>query len=153
MRDGIRGEINVLREIRGGKSQRQMLLSQKPSSPRHFFTSQMIPNSPDPRSEYADYFHMSVKDHFLGASSTIVTLVKEVSDLIPNAGPLSTYGGTFKLRSYNFLFQSNGRLHPSRTFLSPYAPFSTTTLASFLCVRYTGANYIYLSVTTVPEAR
>ncbi|KZP29168.1 hypothetical protein FIBSPDRAFT_927216 [Athelia psychrophila] len=49
----------------------------------------MTSNSPDPRSEYADYSHMSVSDHFLGASSTIVTLVKEVSDLIPNAGPLS----------------------------------------------------------------
>lgn len=49
----------------------------------------MTPDSPDPLSEYADYSHMSVKDHFLSASSTIVTLVKEISDLIPNAGPLS----------------------------------------------------------------
>jgi hypothetical protein len=32
---------------------------------------------------------MDVTDHVLGASSTIVTLLKEVSDLIPNAGPLS----------------------------------------------------------------
>ncbi|KZP07030.1 hypothetical protein FIBSPDRAFT_898372 [Athelia psychrophila] len=49
----------------------------------------MSHNSSDPRSEYANYPHMSVKNHFLGASSTIVTLVKEVSDLIPNVGPLS----------------------------------------------------------------
>ncbi|KZP29714.1 hypothetical protein FIBSPDRAFT_926871, partial [Athelia psychrophila] len=49
----------------------------------------MTPKSPDPRPEYGDYTHMSVKDHFLGASQTIATLVKEVSDLIPNAGPLS----------------------------------------------------------------
>lgn len=46
-------------------------------------------NSPDPQSEYGDYTHMSPTDHFIGASSTIVDLVKEVSDLIPNAGPLS----------------------------------------------------------------
>ncbi|KZP29708.1 hypothetical protein FIBSPDRAFT_926867, partial [Athelia psychrophila] len=49
----------------------------------------MTSKSPDPRPEYGNYTHMSVKDHFLGASQTIVTLVKEVSDLIPNAGPLA----------------------------------------------------------------
>ncbi|KZP07335.1 hypothetical protein FIBSPDRAFT_288436 [Athelia psychrophila] len=46
-------------------------------------------NSPDPRSAYPDYTLMDTWDHIVGASSTIITLVKEVSDLIPNAGPLS----------------------------------------------------------------
>lgn len=55
----------------------------------HCIIAQMSHNSPDPRSEYDDYTHMSRTDHFIGASSTIVDLVKEVSDLIPNAGPLS----------------------------------------------------------------
>ena len=49
----------------------------------------MAHNSTDPRAEYADYTHMSFLDHATDASSTIVTLFKEVSDLIPNAGPLS----------------------------------------------------------------
>lgn len=49
----------------------------------------MLHNSPDPRTEYGDYAHMSRTDHFIGASSTIVDLVKEVSEIIPNAGPLS----------------------------------------------------------------
>ncbi|KZP21504.1 hypothetical protein FIBSPDRAFT_931554 [Athelia psychrophila] len=44
-------------------------------------------NSPDPR--YRDYTRMDTWDHVVGASSTIVTLAKEVSGLIPNAGPLS----------------------------------------------------------------
>jgi hypothetical protein len=32
---------------------------------------------------------MDVTDHALGASSTVVTLLKDVSALIPHAGPLS----------------------------------------------------------------
>lgn len=44
---------------------------------------------PDPQSQYADYTYMSVQDHFLSASTTIVTLAQGMSDLIPNAGPLS----------------------------------------------------------------
>lgn len=32
--------------------------------------------------------HISVKNSFPGASPTIVTLVQEVSDLVPNEGPL-----------------------------------------------------------------
>ena len=49
----------------------------------------MTSKSPDPRLEYGDYTHMDATDHFLGASQTLVTLVKEVADLIPHAGPLS----------------------------------------------------------------
>ncbi|KZP29133.1 hypothetical protein FIBSPDRAFT_927201 [Athelia psychrophila] len=49
----------------------------------------MSHNSPNPRSEYPNYTHMSAKDHFVGASSTILDLAKELSALIPNAGPLS----------------------------------------------------------------
>ena len=49
----------------------------------------MAHNSTHPRAEYADYTHMSFLDHVIDASSTIVTLFKELSDLIPNAGPLS----------------------------------------------------------------
>ena len=39
---------------------------------------------------------MDVKDHVLSGSSTIVTLFKQVSDLIPNAGPLSQVLGITK---------------------------------------------------------
>ncbi|KAF7977235.1 hypothetical protein HWV62_4337 [Athelia sp. TMB] len=49
----------------------------------------MANNSSDPRTRYADYTHMSVQDHLVSGSSLIVSLFKEVSDLIPNAGPLS----------------------------------------------------------------
>jgi len=46
-------------------------------------------NTPPPERRFPDYTRMDVTDHVLGASSTVVTLLKEVSDLIPNAGPLS----------------------------------------------------------------
>lgn len=49
----------------------------------------MTSKSPDTRPEYGDYTRMTAMDHFLGASQTIVTLVKEVAELIPNAGPLT----------------------------------------------------------------
>jgi hypothetical protein len=44
----------------------------------------------------ANYARMDVTDHIIGASSIIVTLLKEVSDLIPNAGPLSQVLGITK---------------------------------------------------------
>jgi hypothetical protein len=37
---------------------------------------------------YADYVHMSKTDHAIAATKTIVTLFKEVSSLVPQAGPL-----------------------------------------------------------------
>ncbi|KAF7966867.1 hypothetical protein HWV62_36675, partial [Athelia sp. TMB] len=40
----------------------------------------------DPRT---DLPHMSVQDHLISGSSLILSLFKEVSELIPNAGPLS----------------------------------------------------------------
>jgi hypothetical protein len=46
--------------------------------------------------EYSNYTQMDVKDHVLSGSSTIVTLFKQVSDLIPNAGPLSQVLGITK---------------------------------------------------------
>ncbi|KZP29692.1 hypothetical protein FIBSPDRAFT_926860, partial [Athelia psychrophila] len=49
----------------------------------------MTSKSPETRPEYGDYAHMSTTDHIVGAASTVVTLLKEVSDLIPNAGPLT----------------------------------------------------------------
>jgi hypothetical protein len=46
--------------------------------------------------EYANYTQMDVKDHVLSGSLTIVTLFKEVSGLIPHAGPLSQALGLTK---------------------------------------------------------
>jgi len=46
--------------------------------------------------EYANYTQMDVKDHLLSRSLTIVTLFKEVSGLIPHAGPLSQALGLTK---------------------------------------------------------
>ena len=42
------------------------------------------------------YVRMDAVDHSLSAASTITTLLKEVSDLIPNAGPLSNVLGVIK---------------------------------------------------------
>lgn len=39
---------------------------------------------------------MDATDHALGAASTITTMLKEVSNLIPNAGPLVTVLGVTK---------------------------------------------------------
>jgi hypothetical protein len=39
---------------------------------------------------------MGVADYAVGAASTITTLFKEVSDLIPNAGPLANVLGVTK---------------------------------------------------------
>ena len=39
---------------------------------------------------------MDAADHALSAASTITTLLKEVSDLIPNAGPLANVLGVTK---------------------------------------------------------
>ncbi|KAF7967295.1 hypothetical protein HWV62_34777 [Athelia sp. TMB] len=49
----------------------------------------MARSSTDPRAEYPDYMHTSSLDHAVNASSTIIALFQEVSDLTPNAGPLS----------------------------------------------------------------
>jgi hypothetical protein len=46
-------------------------------------------NTPPPEPRYPDYARMNVTDHVLGASSTVVTLLNDVSALIPHAGPLS----------------------------------------------------------------
>jgi hypothetical protein len=46
--------------------------------------------------EYANYTQMDVQDHLLGGSLTIVTLFKDVSALIPHAGPLSQVLGVTK---------------------------------------------------------
>ena len=46
--------------------------------------------------EYANYTQMDVKDHILSGSLTIVTLFKQVSDLIPSVGPLSQVLGLTK---------------------------------------------------------
>lgn len=45
---------------------------------------------------YADYAHMNVNDHVIAASLTIATLFKDVSSLIPQAGPLSQILGAIK---------------------------------------------------------
>jgi hypothetical protein len=37
---------------------------------------------------YADYAHMSKTDHAIAATQTVITLFKEVSSLVPHAGPL-----------------------------------------------------------------
>jgi len=56
----------------------------------------MLLTVPMSQSEYPNYTQMDVKDHILGGSLTIVTLFKEVSDLIPDAGSLSRVLGITK---------------------------------------------------------
>jgi hypothetical protein len=46
-------------------------------------------NTPPLGPGYSDFTRMDVKDHVLSGSSTIISLFKDVSALIPHAGPLS----------------------------------------------------------------
>lgn len=46
--------------------------------------------------DYVDYAHMSSSDHFLSGSLTITTLFKDISSIVPHAGPLTQVLGLIK---------------------------------------------------------